>query len=192
MREHPCKDHLGNEYPSLTARAKAWGHSNQVVAARLRYGWSLERALAESSALRATAPDGARYHSKRAMCEAYDVDYGTYMRRIQRGWSEEDALFPRKGVQEVVAPDGTRYGSVPAMCKAYGVCYTTYIHRVKRGLDMKEALSSEGVRAVTGPDGTRYPSIAAMCRAHGVSYSAFSKRRRAGLSLDEALRPSSR
>lgn len=41
----PCKDHLGKEYKSFRAMAKAWGVSPSALAARLSESWSLERAL---------------------------------------------------------------------------------------------------------------------------------------------------
>lgn len=41
----PCRDHLGNEYKSFSAMAKAWGVSPKALTARLSKSWVLERAL---------------------------------------------------------------------------------------------------------------------------------------------------
>ena len=41
----PCKDHLGKEYKSFTAMAKAWGLNLRTIRNRLKADWSLERAL---------------------------------------------------------------------------------------------------------------------------------------------------
>lgn len=187
MTNREYKDHLGQVYPTFTAMAAAWGHPRVLVASRMKSGWSLERALTEPACHPVTAPDGKRYRSKRAMCEAMDVDYKTYLRRLSRGWNEEEALLPRRSRHAVTAPDGSKHRSAKAMCDALGANYGTYLYRVKHGVSMKDALTKDGVRAVTGPDGVRYPTTAAMCKAYGVGYSAYYKRRREGLSLAEAL-----
>lgn len=48
----PSRDHLGHDYPSLTAMAAAYGLTVHLLSRRLISGWPLERAL--------TAPAGAR------------------------------------------------------------------------------------------------------------------------------------
>ena len=42
----PCRDHLGKEYHSFQAMARAYGLSSVMLSKRLnQYGWDLEKAL---------------------------------------------------------------------------------------------------------------------------------------------------
>lgn len=52
----PCKDHLGRVYPSVTAMARHYGLTPNVLHGRLNLGWPLMAAL--------TTPAGASRHFK--------------------------------------------------------------------------------------------------------------------------------
>lgn len=43
--EIPARDHLGKDYPSLSAMARAWNLSPNCLFIRLEAGWTIERAL---------------------------------------------------------------------------------------------------------------------------------------------------
>lgn len=45
LRSTPSRDHLGKDYPSLTAMAAAYGLTVHLLSRRLVLGWPLERAL---------------------------------------------------------------------------------------------------------------------------------------------------
>lgn len=45
LRRTPSRDHLGNEFPSLTAMAAAYGLNVHLLSRRLSLGWPLPRAL---------------------------------------------------------------------------------------------------------------------------------------------------
>lgn len=78
MRGQPCTDHLGREYPSRLARAKAWGISPVTVDQRIAAGWSVERALtsppSHSPAPHPVTYRGTEYASVRAMCRELGLD----------------------------------------------------------------------------------------------------------------------
>lgn len=57
LRCTPSRDHLGKDYPSLTAMAAAYGLTVHLLSRRLVLGWPLERAL--------TLPVGQRRGRKR-------------------------------------------------------------------------------------------------------------------------------
>ena len=98
-----CRDHLGAEYPSVTAMCEAWGVARHVYWHRVkRKGWSIEKALTTPVGKRGRSKPcvdhlGNRYDSAKEMCDAWGVDQTTYSRRVKKGWTVEDALTKRRG-----------------------------------------------------------------------------------------------
>ena len=97
----PCRDHLGNEYRSITAMGEAYGVPFPVLQRRLKDKWDLEKAL--------TAPVyqkpgeyvdhlGNRYRRLQDLADAYGISMPTLSQRLRDGWRMEDALTtPVKG-----------------------------------------------------------------------------------------------
>lgn len=57
-------DHLGNEYPSMRAMARAYGKSPDVIAQRLERGYSIEVALTAKRLVGKRKPYGKRTRNK--------------------------------------------------------------------------------------------------------------------------------
>lgn len=94
-----CKtyiDHKGIEHESFSKMCKAYGRIASTVSLRLHRGWSLERALTEppheSNHVVCQDHLGRKYFSKKEMCEAWGIEYSTYVRRERAGWSLEKTL----------------------------------------------------------------------------------------------------
>lgn len=74
----PCKDHLGNEYPTTRAMCEAWNIDYDLYLARLRNGFSVQKALEKLTPSDKDAAlynglvdmNGVKYKTLTAMCQA--------------------------------------------------------------------------------------------------------------------------
>lgn len=112
MRGQPCTDHLGREYPSRLARAKAWGISPVTVDQRIAAGWPVERALTSppehSVEAHPVTYQGKNYPSVRALCIAQRVTRIRVIRALRDGASVDDAI-------EAARPHGGRWARIAAV-----------------------------------------------------------------------------
>lgn len=159
----PVHDHEGKLFLNSREMAEAHGVNYSTYRRRRLLGWSLEECLAPE-----IQPDrvpkygehckepcydfeGNLFPSKKAMCEAYGVEYKHFQRRISEyGWSLKDALLGRDDIGikgktvPIVDPKGITHTSISAMCRHYGVRASTYRTRVDRdGMTMAQALGLE-------------------------------------------------
>lgn len=96
----PCKDHLGNEYPTTRAMCEAWNIDYDLYLARLRNGFSVQKALEKLTPRDKYAAlynglvdiNGVEYKTLTAMCQAWGISVKCFVGRIERGWSFEEAL----------------------------------------------------------------------------------------------------
>ena len=99
-RSRTIKDHLGNTYRDKTAMCKAYGLSTSAFNKRLKAGWSLEESLTLPwgwSKVRACKDHlGKTYPTTQAMCGAYGIHCNTFMLRIKKGMTLEQALTTAK------------------------------------------------------------------------------------------------
>lgn len=100
--------------------------------------------------------NGKEFDSIKDMCEHWGIKRMTYMARIKRGWSLEDALTKSitdnedgsksdVGTSGKVCFDhkGNAYSSIKEMCEAYGITYSVYLERMRRYSDTEKALTLE-------------------------------------------------
>lgn len=154
----PCKDHLGNEYPTTRAMCEAWNIDYDLYLARLRNGFSVQKALEKLTPRDKDAAlynglvdmNGVKYKTLTAMCQAWGISVKCFVGRIERGWSFEEALSipadtsnPVKRHSRVSDHVGNKFTSVNAMCKYWDVNLGTYKYRVKHGLFVEEALTKK-------------------------------------------------
>ena len=92
-------DHLGNKYSSITEMCNHYNISRELYTDRIARGWDVEKALTLKtiefgSYLYKTSYDhlGNRYKSVKEMCMVYKINTKTYLNRIKRGLSVEQAL----------------------------------------------------------------------------------------------------
>ena len=154
----PCKDHLGNEYPTTRAMCEAWNIDYDLYLARLRNGFSVQKALEKLTPSDKDAAlynglvdmNGVKYKTLTAMCQALGISVKCFVGRIERGWSFEEALSipadtsnPVKRHSRVSDHVGNKFTSVNAMCKYWDVNLGTYKYRVKHCLSVEEALTKK-------------------------------------------------
>ncbi len=97
----PCKDHLGNKYPTLTAMATAYGLTDACLSRRLNiYHFPLEKALTtptRNSPKPIYDHKGNWFKSVSELAEHYHIDRKTLTYRLSHGWTMEEALSTPAG-----------------------------------------------------------------------------------------------
>lgn len=151
-RIKPCKDHLGKEYHSFPAMAKAYGLSSAILLRRLNhYGWDLKRALTTPTEMepngtmtRCVDHLGNAYPSITAMGKAYGLSFSALQRRLSDGWDLERALTTPLHTKPAFYVDhkGNRYRRQQDLADAYGISTTTLTQRIKDGWDLEKALTT--------------------------------------------------
>ena len=134
--------------------------------------------------------NGNWYKSYAAMCRTYRVSSSLVRKRLEAGWSLEEALTGKR--YKVYDHTGQGFRSVVSMCRAWGIKESVYRDRITLGYTVEDALTKSvrgvyGRKACTDTEGNEYRSMSAMCREHGVSNNVFYSRIRSGCSMEEAL-----
>lgn len=153
IKSFQVQDHLGNIYTSIEDICKAYGITPTMWYQRLKKGWSIEKTLTTKprvvtkhkmeSIEERTDHNGIVYTSIKEMCNHFDIEYLTYIRRIERGWTKQQALT--EGINnshgtETTDPFGKTYPMLKDMLDAYSIGFSTYNQRTKNGYSLLEAL----------------------------------------------------
>lgn len=203
----PCKDHLGQEFPSVAAMARHWGVEAKQLTFRLYKHWNLKKALTTPVRHRKELIDhlGVKHKSLGDMAKAWNINFFTLRDRlVEKKWDIEKALtqpihycgkkssaYPTKEQKSLVCTDhkGIEYPTITAMCEAYGVRLSTFETRKAKGYPLELCLSKKSLVALansryrhakkTATDhlGVTYPSVKEMCQAWGVAFDAYNSRR---------------
>lgn len=116
------KDHLGNEYRSMTEMCEAYGKERLVVSNRLKRGWSLEKALTIDTAshYRTLNPFNNKwYNTCKDICDIYGIDYILVNKRLEKHkWDFAVALVVPTGENnrlqlKFIGLDGKAYYFAP-------------------------------------------------------------------------------
>lgn len=207
-RKKPCKDHKGVEFESFSAMCRHYGKTFSCVHSRLNNGATLEEALTneyyERPNIVRTFPTkecrdhlGNVYPTQGTMCRAYHIPVTNFLKRLERGWTLEQALTGNKKTEwmGVRCKDhlGNEFNSISAMCRYHGTTEAKYRHRIENGRTLEESLMPELTnhkkkKPCKDHLGNEYPSVTAMCSHYGVSKELFATRRnRLGWDLEKAL-----
>ena len=190
-----CRDHLGNEYPTMKAMAEAYGLPYSTVAGRRSMGWDWESTLTAPLMRHTDLTDhlGNIYPSLEAMAKAYGIAPTTLLYRLDHHWSIEKALTgtERETVKRKCRDHlGNEYQSQKEMLKAYGINHDVYKYRIKQGWGLEKTLTTPVAphdHSCTDHLGNEYPSKSAMAKAYGITYPILKSRLKYGYSLEEAL-----
>lgn len=92
-----CKDHKGNEFASLSDMCKFWSVKADVFCARMKRGWTLEKALEtpiqhRHRRKRCIDHTGAEFETIIDMCKHWGIDRRVFTSRIRSNWELEKAL----------------------------------------------------------------------------------------------------
>lgn len=207
LRSIRARDHLGNEYPSMSAMSKVYGKYYQLVSQRLDKGLSIEDALTApivehgKSACKACKDHlGNEFSSIKEMCAAHNITYSCYISRRKAGYSLEDALTGNMCGYSTPVQDhlGNWYPSVTDMCDHYNIPISTYSQRVNRyKMSVEDALTRK-VRPKSAPTnakpcrdhlGNMFSSKKEMAAFHKIKYAKLEYRLRKKMKLEDALKP---
>lgn len=142
-------DHLGREYPSRNAMAKAWGLAESTLKTRLiKLHWGLERALTTP------VPDhsvqdpntGIVYPNYTALGKVYGLSGAVIRARLKAGYKLKTALKRKSQRHRVQDHRGVWFSSVSEMCLYWKINIITYYSRRGLGWSVEEALTTPVLR----------------------------------------------
>ncbi len=140
--------------------------------------------------------EGKQYPSIVALCEAHGVSYVTYWSRIDKGYTQREALGIDKkeiinGNAKSYVVNGKHYSSQTSLCDAHDTPVITFQNRLKRGWSVEEALNlkktDKGREKQQCFEGKEYDSTKDLCDAHGVPTRTYHGRLEKGWTQREAL-----
>ncbi len=146
-----AQDYKGTEFPSIKEMCQHYGISVSLYKTRIQKGITGED-LFKKGRLEPAPKDnivdhkGNKYSSILKMCNAYGINRSTYLQRIERGLSVEDALtLPaakrKRGERCVKDHKGIIYATKKEMCDAYDIKYITLMNRLRYGWSLEDALT---------------------------------------------------
>ena len=199
-----CKDHLGNEFPSVKAMCKHYGISPTTFRDRRnKKHMSIKDALTTPVTPmrkhKGSCKDhlGNEFPNKKAMCKHYGISSTVFnYRRNKTHMSLKDALTtPVEKRKTGSCKDhlGNEFPSENAMCKHYGINYITFYKRMtEKHISLKNALTTPVEKNYNGACkdhlGNEFPSETAMCEHYNIKYYTFKRRiDKQHMSLKDAL-----
>lgn len=206
MSSKPCKDHLGNEFASVSEMCRHYNipistFHNRITNHSANY--NLEQALTlppdnhRNAGVKCKDHLGNTFKSTREMCDHYGIDRQVFYGRKKLGWCLKDILTRpldyKGGAPTVCDHLGNEFTDIGVMCKHYGVGRTTYNQRIKAGWSIKDALTKQvkniKIERKTCTDhlGNVFSSQAAMCRHYGITKDLLRSRLDLGWSLASIL-----
>lgn len=126
-------------------------------------------------------------------CRYFEINEGTCMNRIKRGWSLEQSFStPAENFDKSkpVVVNGVRYPSLKNASEKNGADYKNVFYHVKY---MNES-AEKAIESLAGRnrnvvvEGTEYPFLKDACEAYGVNVATvLYRKRKKGMSLEEAI-----
>ena len=180
-----CADHLNNVYPSITAMAVHYGIHEYTLRYRLRNGWSLESALTETIRIspgKACVDHlGNSFDSSAALCRFWHISYHTFLERLDRGWSIQDAITtPVNDVcMEVEDHLGNTYSKLQDMLAEYKIDSPRYFQRKLAGWSLEKILTTpvrEAFKQCTDHLGNVFESESDMAKFYSIPRDCFYQR----------------
>lgn len=121
------KDHTGRSFVNTRAMLDAWGIKKSVYKKRIKEGMTKQEALETpvAEAIRAIPcedHEGTEFRSMLAMCQHYGISRDVYTNRIEKGWTQKDALCTPVKEKTIIRDwAGRLYGSMDEMAGAIHV-----------------------------------------------------------------------
>jgi hypothetical protein len=181
----------GVTYRSLRSAERLLGIKERYLGDVMRrYGYTVEEAIdrffhpenfveREYSAPVSAKPvsyKGVQYESRRACAEANDIDESLLSKRLNAGWSVEEAIETPKEVDinKGIPFNGVIYPNEKALCSAYNIGINSFHQRLKDGWPFDIALTYPLPRGKRkNPvyyDGKVYKSIMDFAKEVGLKY----------------------
>jgi len=198
------------EYPSLKACIEAnanEGLSYANIQARLKIGWTLEKALTEpvpEKYKKTYTVDGITYSTLKELGDKFGLKHDQLYARARRGWTDQEIAYgkvkknkkkeAKKNLREITV-NGITYPSIAEMCRQHKVKIVTYRHRIKSGWSIEEAIGIkqriDGRKIKKGKSYTinnkTYSSICELSRKFKVNENTIRDRLKKGHSIEIAV-----
>ena len=144
-KENPVYDHNRQKFPNKKALCAHYNVDPSTFQNRIDKGWPLKKALTtpsrkDPSKLSCKDHLGNTFASQSEMCKHYNIEIGTFQRRLERGWTTEQALTNELQRFTYEDPFGKEFSELKDMLKYYNVKFSTYHSRIKSGRTPAEAL----------------------------------------------------
>ncbi|MCR5117119.1 MAG: hypothetical protein K6A97_06390 [Lachnospiraceae bacterium] len=209
-------DHEGNSFKSQKEMCEFWKVDRASFGKRLEAGWTIERALTTpTKRYKKTHFDkddicdhkGNKFNSQKEMCEFWGIDKDAFSKRLDSGWTLEDALTKPKGynpsqIEKNKCYDhlGNQYDSLSQMAAAYSIPLPTLSTRIKKGWSIEDALTKpKGFNPSRAEEagcydhlGNEYNTLSEMAKAYNILPSTLQRRLSKGVPLEDALKESDR
>lgn len=206
-RRKKCKDHLGNEFNSVTEMCMHYKLSVMTFRIRINRGWSLEDALTvpvdrDKKSVKYTDKDGNKFRNKKEIASFHNMSCSRYYLLAKSGNTLEDDKDHKFGVGNcnlVTDPFGKTHRTLIKMLKFYDIPKSSYIAYILTGRSMTDVLvdkmngrllkvnSGSRYDNVVDHLGKHYESISDMCRHYNIKYSSLKNRLLIGWSLKDSL-----
>lgn len=142
-------EYNGMQFSSLAELCRYTGVGYSTAYARLAKGTSIEDSVKPNGrangrrSIRCKDHLGKEYASKKEMAEAYGLTWFAVHRRLDLGWTLEQALTTKVGDSKDCAVDhlGNKFCSISKMLDFYGIDRNTYSVRLNRGWSLEDALT---------------------------------------------------
>ena len=185
----PARDHLGKDYPSMSAMFRAWGVPPDTAFARLKSGRSIEETLTMKGRVRDYK--GRWFTSHKAMCEYHKVNYETYLDRKEKNWTIKERLtgVRENRMEHIKCKDheGNVFSSLKDMCEHHNVSYALFRYRIKHGASLETALTEPEGYECKDHLGNKFPNKTEMCKFWKISLRTFNSRIKLRWLLEAAL-----
>lgn len=185
-------DHKGTVYSSRAEMLKVYGIKTTTFKTRLKFGWSLEKALTTPVKKYEPITDhkGIVYESEKAMANAYGLHVSALRTRLKNGWSLKDALT--KDTRQNIDHLGNKYKSLDDMLKHYNILESTYHTRLTRGWSLEKALTTPIAVTSCGiktkdPFGNEYVSTKEIAAHYNIDYDKWHHMQRNGYTTAEII-----
>lgn len=198
----PTTDHLGNVFPRIKDMCEFWKISYSVYHKRINEGMSQKDALETKiqknnicniqNNKNTTTFDhcGNKFTSLTTMCNYWNKTSITYNSRINKGWTQENALtIPTKNKNKQTQDHtGTSFESIDKMIKHWNVSKSAFYCRIASGLSLEEALTKQEINTTCKDHtGKEFESLTKMLKYWCISMSIYQKQTHKNIPLKDIL-----
>lgn len=195
-RSKKSKDHLGNEFESISDMCKYYNITPSAYKDRQRKKWSLEQTLTTPLSEKKTYKDhlGNIFETQKELCEHYNITPSMYHTRLSNGYTLEQTLLNTEHQSYKPTQDhlGNTYPSTTDMCDAYKISIHTFNKRLKYHYTLEEALTKPIIKHQRNKHddtiGNIFDSVKDMCKHYNVSIQYYYKMQQHNYSMIESLK----
>ena len=178
------KDHLGNEYKSISEMCRHYGITFASYEHRIESGMSLEKSLTtpvREKHKKCKDHLGNEFNSVAEMCRFHKIDSNLFKCRKRLGWDLKDILETPRTVRdrraEYMDSDGNRFKTKIELANFHSMSDNRYYELIKSGLSLEDDKNHKfGVgscNVVTDPFGKTHRTLQKMLEFYDIPKSSY-------------------